>query len=330
MRIAGFGLSDLTSLETVRRAYARLRKRIRRQPIHMATRHIDEIHLSTLSPLDTVRLAYKLLLRRDLDPVGLEHWTSRLREVPFDMDEMIYYILESPEFKRVNRVPFMHMVHRARVEWVGKLRPFDRILDIGGSSPTNEQGALIDMGYRHRPKQLTIFDLPPDRQFWGKPHYSQDHSRRFDWGTVEYVHGEAEQIAKAAHLDGERFDMIFMGQAIEHLWPEKLPAILKWIREHLTPGGSFVIDTPNRILTVLQNPNAYINADHKIEYTPAQLANVLEQNGFEVYEQWGLVHMPRSQKASVFDPSEIYDRPLVSERVDECYLFALHCRVARS
>ena len=45
------------------------------------------------------------------------------------------------------------------------------ILDIGGSSPNIDQGALIELGYPHRPKQLFIFDLPPEEQYWGKPKF---------------------------------------------------------------------------------------------------------------------------------------------------------------
>ena len=50
---------------------------------------------------------------------------------------------------------------------------FDTILDIGGSSPNIETGALIELGYLHRPKKLIIFDLLPDEQYWGAPKYNQ-------------------------------------------------------------------------------------------------------------------------------------------------------------
>ena len=287
---------------------------------------LKELKISELDPLDVVHLAYAVLLRRPIDPQSLAGWDARVQTGDFDLDELIYQLVHSPEFKQVNRLPFIRMVHRARLAWVETLGAFENVLDIGGSSPTNEQGSLIDMGYKHRPRTLTIFDLPPERQFWGRPSYSQTQSRSFDWGVVNFVHGHAEKIAEAEALQTSRYDLVFMGQAIEHLWPAELPAVLSWIREHLTPGGSFVLDTPNRILTAIQNPASFINADHKIEYTPDQLSEVLEANGFEVTERHGLVHMPTSFKTGSFAASEVYDTAAVSERADECYLFALHCR----
>lgn len=284
------------------------------------------LQIGKLAPLDMVHLAYAVLLRRPIDAQSLAGWNARVQAHDFDLDELIYQLVLSPEFKQVNRLPFIRMVHQARAKWVEGLGAFDNVLDIGGSSPTNEQGSLIDMGYRHRPRTLTIFDLPPDRQFWGKPSYSQTQSRTFDWGVVNFVHGQAERIFEAEALQSDRYDLVFMGQAIEHLWPADLPEILRWIREHLAPGGSFVLDTPNRILTAIQNPAIFINSDHKIEYTPEQLSEVLEANGFEVTARRGLVHMPTSFKTGTFVTSEVYDTALVSDRADECYLFALHCR----
>ena len=58
------------------------------------------------------------------------------------------------------------MVHHARQQWVSQLAAFAEVLDIGGSS-ANTEGALIELGYVHRPKPITIFDLPPEQQYWG-------------------------------------------------------------------------------------------------------------------------------------------------------------------
>ena len=77
------------------------------------------------------------------------------------------------------------MVHLARVEWTKHLPKGTSILDIGGSSPNIDQGALIELGYPHRPKQLFIVDLPPEEQYWGKAKVSPGQRLYFFLGNFE-------------------------------------------------------------------------------------------------------------------------------------------------
>ena len=216
------------------------------------------------------------------------------------------------------------MVHLARVEWMKHLPKGSFILDIGGSSPNIDQGALIELGYPHRPKQLFIVDLPPDEQYWGKPKFPQDRDYIFSWGILKYFHGRAESIASLKGLQNIKFDIIYMGQTIEHIVPESLADILGWISDHLNENGKFIFDTPNRLITSIQS-DSFIDPDHKIEYTPDQLESILRKHNFSISNSWGLLPMPMTFQLKKFSPQEVYNHPLLSEDLKVCYLFAFSC-----
>ncbi|GIR49739.1 MAG: hypothetical protein CM15mP58_18360 [Burkholderiaceae bacterium] len=105
-----------------------------------------------------------------------------------------------------------------RVEWTKHLPKGSSILDIGGSSPNIDQGALIELGYPHRPKQLFIVDLPPENNI-GQAKVSPGQGLYFSWGILKYFHGRAENIASLKGLQNLKFDIIYMGQTIEHIMP---------------------------------------------------------------------------------------------------------------
>ena len=70
---------------------------------------------------------------------------------------------------------------------------------------------------------------------------------------------------------GKSFDLIFMGQVIEHIHKEKLDSVLQTIKRLLKNKGRFIFDTPNRLITKIQSPSAYIDKDHKYEYSPDKI-----------------------------------------------------------
>jgi SAM-dependent methyltransferase len=68
----------------------------------------------------------------------------------------------------------------------------------------------------------------------------------------EVVGGEAEEVLAAAAARGERFDGVFASHLVEHLPPERVPALVEGIAAVLGPGGRAVLVTPNvRNLVVL-------------------------------------------------------------------------------
>lgn len=283
----------------------------------------EDLEPGDLSPEEFVRLSYLVLLRRKIDPVGLANWRDAISRGMFAQSSVVDGLLGSEEYQRQFGMDVNRRLHEARMAWIAELPAFDRLLDIGGSNPMHAEGALIRLGYPHRPRQLDILDLPPDRQNHGTPIHDQSIPAMFEWGTVSYFHGSAEDIAKVAALQQRTYDCVFMGQAIEHVRPEALPAILQWIHAHLAPNGCFIADTPNRILTRIQCPSWYIHPDHKIEYEPDQLARVLADNGFKVVKRVGMAHLPKIAAGGIYDAREFRDAQLLHENADACYLFAL-------
>jgi SAM-dependent methyltransferase len=288
----------------------------------MKTKPID---VYGLSMLDKINLLYVALLERNIDPVGLEYWSEMISKEGFSYKSVIDQILNSPEYLMHYEIPFEVMLHRSRQAWCASLGHYEKVLDIGGSSSNIPEGALIELGYTFKPGRIDILDKPVDQQYWGKPKYEQRSKHEFDWGVVSYHHHDAENIDDFHALDDEAYDMVFMGQVIEHIRPEALPGLLAWIKLHLKAGGRFILDTPNRNLTIIQSPDSFIDADHKIEYTPEQLKKILNEAGFDVVKETGLLCMPGSRSSGIFNPLEVYDQPLLSDDADSSYLFAFEC-----
>lgn len=298
-------------------------------PRNVSLSDLEKVRYDELAPETLVDLAYLLLLRRTPDPVGRAHWSGELAAHRLSPHDLMEGLINSPEYRMLRRAPFHDMLHKARQEWCGSLPPLKSVLDIGGSSPRDKRGALLELGYKHRPKEILILDLPPEEQYWGRPSYRQDRSYRFLWGSVRYLHGRAERIAEVPELDSRRFGAVYMGQAIEHIEKDALPGLLTWIRTHLEEGGRLIFDTPNRALTKLQSPDAFIDPDHKHEYTPAEMAEVVEGAGFTIVKRTGLCGMPISLETGVFDPMEVYESVLVGDDADAGYLFAFECVPSR-
>jgi SAM-dependent methyltransferase len=272
-----------------------------------------------------VSLAYITLLQRTVDKTGLEYWKNKLSKGDFSYKNLLDTIYHSPEFLMKYRVPFSDVLHSGRQQWCAGLDHFEYILDIGGSSPNIEKGALIELGYQHRPKELIIYDLPEDEQYWGKPKYSQNKQYDFAWGSVKYFHGRAEQIHECKELSKMKFDCIFMGQTIEHIKKEDLSQLLHWIRTHLNNEGRFIFDTPNRIITAIQSTDNLIDPDHKYEYTPREMEELLNNSGFKVIKKTGILDMPYTYESGNFNPLEVYETNKVNENPDTSYVFAFEC-----
>ncbi|MDF0593749.1 methyltransferase domain-containing protein [Methanotrichaceae archaeon M04Ac] len=288
---------------------------------------IDDIKPEELSDEDWIKLAYLCLLQRRIDSVGHEYWLDKIDKGEFNYKDLIDSIVISPEYLMHYNVPFSAVLHKARQKWIKELEHFDRILDIGGSSGNTELGALIELGYPHRPKSIVVFDLPEEKQYWGKPNVGQSRLYEFSWGSIEYIHGYAEEIYTYETLHNRNFDCIFMGQTIEHIDPDSISTLLNWINNHLRPKGRFVFDTPNRNLTKIQSPSKWIDSDHKHEYAPQELEHLLIENGFEIVKSWGILNMPISYATNVFNPLEVYETEMLSDNVESSYCFAFMSEV---
>jgi SAM-dependent methyltransferase len=273
-------------------------------------------------------LIYRFILNRKIDELGAKSCADRIARGKFSALGLIARLMKSDEFKQpyLKRTPTQQL-HSARMAWASQLPAAKRVLDIGGSSPTVPEGALIELGYAHKPEKLIIFDKPPNEQFWGTPNYSQANTRNFPWGQVQYIHGYAEDILQNDELRDQKFDMIFMGQVVEHIYEDKLPNVLLWIKNHLAPEGRFCFDTPNRLITRFETgEDRYIDPDHKREYTPDVFASLLTEAGFEIVKQWGILEMPNVFTNQRLGISDYYDGLQLAGSPTQGYCFAMMCQ----
>jgi SAM-dependent methyltransferase len=300
---------------------------IRHAAVRLRAALLARMTRNGLGPEEFIRMAYLVLLKRPPDEVGLEGWRAYMKRGKFSSQFVVDVLLESDEYMNNFGGGVFQRLHRARQQWIRTVPAYRRILDIGGSSPNHPEGALLQLGYMHRPDSIDVLDLPPEQQYWGTPEFDQSKILTFDWGKVVYFHGSAENIADVAPLQDQAYDCVFMGQVIEHLLPDQLPTVLHWIRRHLSSQGRFVFDTPNRTITKIHCPGGFIDPDHKLEYTPDQIESVLRAAGFRVMGKKGMVHLPAMARSGIWNPREFLDAPLLHDDVDNCYLFAFDTAV---
>jgi SAM-dependent methyltransferase len=285
------------------------------------------LKMEQATPIQQSELIYRFILNREIDDLGAQSCAKQIAKGIFSPWVLIARLMLSAEFKKpyFRRTP-LQQLHRARMLWVQQLPPAKTILDIGGSSPNVPEGALIEMGYPHRPEKLIIFDKPPHEQYWGTPNYSQANTLSRPWGQVQYMHGYAEDILQNDELRDQKFDMIYMGQVVEHIYEDKLPRVLTWIKDHLADGGKFVFDTPNRLITRFETGEGrYIDPDHKREYTPEVLFALLTTVGFFVTQQWGILDMPNVIATASYGIKDFYSGEALSSSPTNAYCFAMAC-----
>lgn len=285
------------------------------------------LRMENATPMQQSELVYSFILNRAIDDLGAKACAKRINQFWFSPLVLIARLMNSAEFKQpyFKRTP-LQQLHRARMMWVQQLPPAKTILDIGGSSPNVPEGALIEMGYPHRPEKLIIFDKPPHEQYWGTPNYSQANTLTRPWGQVQYMHGYAEDILHNNALHNQKFDMIYMGQVVEHIFEDKLPSVLSWIKDHLIDGGKFIFDTPNRLITRFETgEDRFIDPDHKREYTPTEFAVLLNTAGFTVTQQWGILEMPNVVASGSYGIKDFYSGEPLTTTSDNGYCFAMAC-----
>ena len=289
------------------------------------------LKLENATAMQQSELIYRFILNRKIDDLGIQSCADRIAKGKFSALGLIARLMKSAEFKQpyLKRTPTQQL-HGARMAWAAQLPAAKRVLDIGGSSPTVPEGALIELGFAHKPEKLIIFDKPPNEQFWGTPNYSQANTRSFPWGQVQYIHGYAEDILQNDELRDQQFDMIYMGQVVEHIFEDKLPNVLLWIKNHLAPGGRFCFDTPNRLITRFETgEDRYIDPDHKREYTPDAFASLLKDAGFEIVQKWGVLEMPNVVANQRLTVRDYYDGQQLADSPTQGYCFAMMCQASK-
>ena len=211
----------------------------------------------SLSVDNFVRLAYRLLLDRPADPAGFEHHRRHILEQGLDKSFVFQALATSPEYEKG-----LDARHHARRLLVARLPAAEVIVDLGGSSPHADAGALHAMGYPHRWRRLVIVDLPPAERYveWRK---AGGEAARLDTdrGPVEYVYGS---IADPGVIAGEGFaDLVWSGNSIEHVTEEEGDRVLELARRVLKPGGLLYYTLPDMRYT-FDKPRGMTTFEHLV------------------------------------------------------------------
>lgn len=274
-----------------------------------------------LSDERLVRMAYNVLLRREPDPSGAARFLAGLASGELEREDVLDHLRWSPEF--AHHVPVRgsqlgHSLHLSRSEFITGLPEAQRILDLGGSSSYSEWGAMVVMGYPYPFESLTVVDLPPDDRH---EIYRWDHqptALESPNGPVRYAYHSMTDLSRYADAS---FDLVYSGQTIEHVTPAEADHVLAEIHRVLRPGGFVAVDTPNARACRAQQ-SEFIDPDHKVEYTHAEMVAKLEGAGFVIREAKGLNYLGRSLAAGRFSAEETAANAGIYAAPEDCYLLA--------
>jgi SAM-dependent methyltransferase len=233
--------------------------------------------------------------------------------------QLVEWLINSAEW--ANHTPmteFGPSLHYGRGVFIRSLPRARRILDIGGAALGNPSGALVLMGYPYPFDELVIVDLPSEERH---PLY-QDESRpssiESPQGLVTYRYHSMTDLSS---YQSRTFDLVYSGQSIEHVTRREADSVLSQVRRVLKPGGFLAIDTPNSRLTRLQQ-DAFIDPDHKYEYSHGEMAAMLRGHGFMIEQALGINYGGESVARGVFDAQEVATKRGVFHEISDCYLLS--------
>ena len=85
--------------------------------------------------------------------------------------------------------------------------------------------------------------------------------------------GVRQMNARSLEFDDASFDLAFMSDVVEHLYPNELAEALRETWRVLTPGGRLIVHTcPNRLLYEVTYP-VYIRNVHRVVCRVAEIAD---------------------------------------------------------
>lgn len=280
-------------------------------------------------PQNFVRSLYKNLLGRDVEPGGLTPLLELKDQLPTTLWRLkvVYGIIRSPEYwgrmrRQSNLADFNDCHHEARQYWIQQMLPSAKaILDLGGGSAFNMDGALLEMGYSKKPEKITIIDFPPDDRVASAHSSLDEDSHQTDSGVhIQYIH---DSFTNLGGIKDGSYDMVFAGQVIEHVTLDEGRKVFEEVHRILAPGGYFCLDTPNRKLTKLLT-NDLLHPEHKLEYEPDELQELAVKAGFKVVARGAISPMPTSMRLRKFMTYEIADPSKVGKDPNAGFSFFFH------
>jgi SAM-dependent methyltransferase len=277
-----------------------------------------------MEPDQALRVAFNVVLEREPNDREVRDNLPLIRENRLPRGELVQRLRGTVEFRF--GVPFAmstlpQSLHMSRCEFIVGLPRAQTILDIGGGDVNHAEGALVAMGYPYPFDQLTIIDLPRDERhpLYRSPEHSTVQHRL---GPITYRYHSMSDLSQ---YPDDAFDLVYSGQSIEHVPESIADRVLGDVRRVLRAGGHFAFDTPNGRITRLQQ-DAFIDPDHDVEYTAAELDEKLGRAGFEILERKGLNYAGESAARHAFDWDEAARNRGVFSEAEDCYLLAYICR----
>ena len=237
--------------------------------------------------------------------------------------QLVEWLINSAEWAHgTPMTEFGPSLHYGRGVFIRSLPRARRILDIGGAAVGDPSGALILMGYPYAFDELIIVDLPSEERH---PLYQDDSRTRSVESPQGLVTYRYHSMTDLSPYESGSFDLVYSGQSIEHVTRREAESVLSQVRRVLKPGGFLAIDTPNSRLTRLQQ-DAFIDPDHKYEYSHREMAAMLRGQGFVIEQALGINYGGKSVARGVFDAEEVATRRGCFHEIADCYLLSYVCR----
>jgi len=302
--------------------------------------------LKEVSPLTRFALGYLRKTIRQRSQISESDFQDLIAEhilgKPFQAEEKAYFsrVRKEKEISRWGfvlsffRLPLklektiyphstLDALHAARLDLIQHhLPPAAEVLDLGGACDYQEEGALLAMGYRHRPGRILIVDLPVNERHYTEPKVSPEQLKTGDGTQVDYLYTSMTDLSQ---VQSATFQMVWSGQSIEHVTEQDADRMLADVYRVLKPEGYFCLDTPNRKVTRLMSEQL-IHPEHKIEYLPEQLAAKLTRHGFVIEKILAVTPLPISQRLGRLSKVEILAEARVAENYDCGLSFYIQCR----
>ncbi len=309
----------------VRRALGMGRRVLRRAKRELVRWIAPRVSYERLPAEIALRLSYQIMLGRDPDQEGTRYFLDALGTGAMRLADVPQAIRASEEFQNFVRFGG-HMlgfsIHAGRSQFVKSLPKAARIIDLGGTHQHRPEGALYWLGYPYRFEELTIVDLhPDDRHALYRAGLNPDRVET-DLGVVRYRYHSMTDLS--AFAEGS-VDLVYAGQSFEHVTPQDGRLVLAEAMRVLRPGGHLALDTPNARITRIQQ-EAFIDPDHKVEYTYPELQRLLVEAGFEIVSAKGLNLAEATAASGVFDADEVAGHCGLFDQLEDCYIL---CVVAR-
>jgi 2-polyprenyl-3-methyl-5-hydroxy-6-metoxy-1,4-benzoquinol methylase len=270
-----------------------------------------------------LRGLFHLLFGREPVLTDDDWYVRQLESGALSPRQLVEWLINSAEWAHdAPMTEFGPSLHYGRGVFIRSLPRARRILDIGGAALGDPSGALVLMGYPYPFDELVIVDLPNEERH---PLY-QDEARpssvESPQGLVTYRYHSMTDLSS---YQSGTFDLVYSGQSIEHVTRRAADSVLSQVRRVLKPGGFLAIDTPNSRLTRLQQ-DAFIDPDHKYEYSHSEMAAMLRGHGFVIEQALGINYGGESVARSTFEAKEVATKRGVYHEISACYLLSYVCR----